>query len=97
MDINKLVEELQKTVIDQSAKCGGAEMVLYMNPNTATHLTKLYEQEILGCSGDHGNIERIGSSKIFTRRWMDPDLILVGPLDDTTHIVQLKLEGGDYA
>jgi hypothetical protein len=92
MDINKLVEELQETIIDQSAKCGGAEMFLYMNPNTATYLSKLYEQEILGCSGNHGNIERIAGSKVVTKRWMDPDIIRVGPWNDTIHMAQLKLD-----
>jgi hypothetical protein len=92
MDINKLVEELQETVIDQSAKCGGAEMFLYMNPNTATHLSKLYEQEILGCSGNHGTIKRFAGSEVVTKEWMDPDIIRVGPCDDAAYFAQLKLD-----
>lgn len=92
MDINKFIDNLQSVVLEQSAKCGGEEMFLYMHPDTATHLSKMYEQEILGCTGDHGTIKRIGSAEVVTKRWMDPDLILVGPRDDTTHVVQLKFD-----
>ena len=62
--MNKLIYELQAMIEEQSAKCGGNGVFLYMHPNTAEHLSRLCE---------------LVGTKIITKKWIDPDVIFIIP------------------
>ena len=81
MGMNKLINELQAMIEEQSAKCGGNEVFLRMHPNTAEHLSQLCEQDILSSNvnqdSNHGILARLLGAKIITKKLIEPDVILI--------------------
>jgi hypothetical protein len=91
--MNKLINELQAMIEEQSAKCGGNEVFLHMHPNTAEHLSQLCEQDILSSNvnqdSNYGIVKRLASTNIITNKWIDPDVIFILPCNG---IKQVKLD-----
>lgn len=93
MGMNKFSNELRAIIEEQSAKCGGNEVFLYMHPNTAEHLSRLCEQDILSSNvnqdSNHGILASFVGTKVIVKKWIDPDVILITSCNG---IKQVKLD-----